>query len=180
MLLMSELRRTLGALGASLAVACSAPALAAATAQIDQPAPSLDVKLLNGKVMKAKDLKGQVVVTMIWATWSPAARMALGEVQKLYAAHHARGLEVMALSIDENVAEVRDFWRARGYSFPVGMRSDAFFDHYGRVSTTPMFYVVDRGGILRHRIAGPIGPEKLEALLQPLLAAPAPGSAARH
>jgi hypothetical protein len=37
-----------------------------------------------------------------------------------------------------------------------------------------MYYVVDRGGILRHRIAGPIAPEKLQALLAPLLAEPAP------
>jgi hypothetical protein len=33
-----------------------------------------------------------------------------------------------------------------------------------------MFYIVDRQGVLRHRIAGPIPVEKLEALLAPLLA----------
>jgi hypothetical protein len=61
------------------------------------------------------------------------------------------------------------------------MRSDAFFEHYGRASTTPMFYVVDRHGVLRHRIAGPISPEKLERLLTPLLAETPPESrVAKH
>jgi hypothetical protein len=56
------------------------------------------------------------------------------------------------------------------------MRSDAFFDHYGRVSTTPMFYIVDRHGTLRYRIAGPVGPEKLAELLKPLLAEQPPAA----
>jgi hypothetical protein len=56
------------------------------------------------------------------------------------------------------------------------MRSEAFFERYGRVSTTPMFYVVDRHGVLRHRIAGPIAADKLEAILKPLLAEAPPAS----
>jgi thiol-disulfide isomerase/thioredoxin len=116
------------------------------------------------------------VVNVIWATWSPAARMELREVQRVYREQREKGLEVVALSIDENPAEVREFWSKRDYSFPVAMRSDAFFDHYGRVSTTPMFYIVDRQGTLRHRVAGTIGPEKLEALLKPLLAEPVPAA----
>lgn len=160
----------------AVVAAAAAFATAAVAAEIDQPAPELDVRLLSGKVLKAKDLRGKVVINMIWATWSPAARMELPEIQRLYQAHREKGLEVVALSIDENVGEVREFWRSRGYSLPVAMRSDAFFEHYGRVSTTPMFYVVDRQGVLRHRIAGPIAADKLEALLNPLLAEPPPGS----
>jgi len=168
---------------ARFAVVAAAAALAttASGLEIDQPAPELDVRLLSGKVLKAKDLRGKVVINMLWATWSPAARMELPEIQRLYQAHRDKGLEVVALSIDENVGEVREFWRKRGYSLPVAMRSEAFFERYGRVSTTPMFYVVDRQGVLRHRIAGPIAPEKLEAMLKPLLAEPPPGSrVAKH
>ena len=163
---------------ARFAVVAAAAALAttASGLEIDQPAPELDVRLLSGKVLRAKDLRGKVVINMIWATWSPAARMDLPEIQRLYQAHRDKGLEVVALSIDENVGEVREFWRQRGYSLPVAIRSEAFFERYGRVSTTPMFYVVDRQGVLRHRIAGPIAAEKLEAMLKPLLAEPPPAS----
>ena len=149
-----------------------ASATAVQAVQIDQPAPELDIKLLNGKTLKAKTLRGKVVVNVIWATWSPAARMELSEIQKIYHDYRDNGLEIVALSIDENVSEVRDFWRERGYSFRSALRSDAFFEHYGRVSTTPTFYIIDRQGILRHRIAGIVGYEKLEALLKPLLAEP--------
>jgi cytochrome c biogenesis protein CcmG, thiol:disulfide interchange protein DsbE len=154
---------------------------AARPVAVDAPAPQLDVRLVNGKLVKARDLRGKVVVTMIWATWSPAARMQLGELQRLYSGSRGKGLEVLALSIDESIGEVREFWRARGYTMPVAMRSDAFFDHYGRVSTTPMYYIVDRQGVLRHRVAGTLGSAELAALLKPLLAeAPPSESVARH
>jgi hypothetical protein len=39
-----------------------------------------------------------------------------------------------------------------------------------------MFYIVNRQGMLRHRIAGPITAAKLEGLLVPLLAEPPPES----
>ena len=156
-------------------------AAAAGPVAVDSPAPALDIRLINGKVVKARDLRGRVVVTMIWATWSPAARMQLGELERVYRDGRGKGLDVLALSIDENVGEVREFWRIRGYTMPVAMRSDAFFDHYGRVSTTPVYYVVDRNGVLRHRIAGTVEPDELEALLKPLLAEPPPSErVARH
>jgi len=160
---------------------CACGVAAAGPVSVDMPAPVLDVRLINGKVVKARDLRGKVVVTMIWATWSPAARMQLGELQRLHSGSRGKGLEVLALSIDESIGEVREFWRARGYTMPVAMRSDAFFDHYGRVSTTPMYYIVDRQGVLRHRVAGTLGSEALAALLKPLLAdAPPSERVARH
>jgi cytochrome c biogenesis protein CcmG, thiol:disulfide interchange protein DsbE len=169
--------RSAARLAAIIAASFAATAAyATPIAQVDRPAPELDVRLLSGKLLKAKELRGKVVVNMIWATWSPAARMELREVQRVYRELREKGLEVVALSIDENPAEVREFWRKRDYSFPVAMRSDAFFDHYGRVSTTPMFYIVDRQGTLRYRVAGTVGPEKLEALVKPLLAERAPAA----
>jgi thiol-disulfide isomerase/thioredoxin len=164
---------------AVLAVAFFCGGAVAQTAQVDHPAPELDIRLLNGKLLKAKDLRGKVVVNVLWATWSPDARIEMPVLERAYREHRDKGLEIVALSIDESVADVRDFWRKREYSFPAAMRSDAFFDHYGRVSTTPTFYIVDRHGVLRHRIAGAVEREKFEALLRPLLAEPPPASVAK-
>jgi len=177
-------RRSAARFIAIIAASCATAAGAAPTgagaaqqiAQVDRPAPELDVRLLSGRLLKAKELRGKVVVNVIWATWSPAARMELPELQRVYREHRDKGLEVIALAIDERPGEVREFWRQRGYSFPVAMRSDAFFDHYGRVSTTPMYYIVDRHGTLRYRIAGPVGPEKLAELVKRLLAEPPPAA----
>jgi thiol-disulfide isomerase/thioredoxin len=151
----------------------------AQTAQVDQPAPEVDIRLLNGKLLKAKDLRGKVVVNVLWATWSPDARIEMPVLERVYREHRDKGLEIVALAIDESVADVRDFWRKHEYSFPSAMRSNAFFDRYGRVSTTPTFYIVDRQGVLRHRIAGAMEYDRFESLLRPLLAEEPPGNVAK-
>jgi cytochrome c biogenesis protein CcmG, thiol:disulfide interchange protein DsbE len=161
------MKSTIGAFATLLLLAMFALA-ARAEITVDQPAAMLDTKLLNGKTIKAKDLKGKVVVQMVWATWCPICRTELPELQKLYDEKHDQGLEVMALSIDDDARTVRDFWKGKGYSMPVGMRSDSYFDHYGRVSATPTYYIIDKQGIVRHKLQGPLEAGKLEALLKPL------------
>ena len=75
--------------------------------------------------------------------------------------NEGRGLQVIAFSIDENPAEVRRFWTKAHYAFPAAMRDDIIYRHYGRVSTTPLYYVIDRKGVVRERISGPIGADRL-------------------
>lgn len=155
-----------------------AAAPARAEVELNQAAPALDARLLNGRTLKAKDLQGKVVVTLFWATWCPTCRSTLPELQRLYGEHQARGLEILALSIDESPKEVREFLRGKSLGYPVGLRGDAWFEHYGRVSTTPTVYVSDRDGVVRHRLAGNVSAAKIEALVLPLLERPVPVSAA--
>lgn len=153
----------------AFALALAGPARATEVASVDRPAPELDYRLLNGRVLRLKDLRGKVVVKVFWATWSPAARGDLMHLQRLHGELAQRGLEVLALAIDEDPQEVRQFLRTRGYAFPVGMREDVVYDRYGRVSTTPLYYILDRQGVIRHRLAGSQGAAKLEEVLRPLL-----------
>ena len=158
----------LGAIAASVISPGIAPAVAAVV-ETGKPVPELDLKLLNGKVLKDKQLHGKVVVQMYWATWCPYCRADLPEMQRIYQLQHAKGLEIIALSIDENEKTVRDFWRGKNYSFPSAMRSDAYFEHYGRIATTPTYFIIDREGILRQRINGAPEPGVIEQLVVKLL-----------
>jgi len=136
---------------------------------VDRPAPEFEARLLNGKTLRMKELRGKVVVAVFWATWSPAARADLPEVDRFVRQNEGRGLQVIAFSIDEDPAEVRQFWRKAQYAFPAAMRDDAIYRHYGRVGTTPLYYVIDRKGMVRERVAGTIGAERLERIVKPLL-----------
>ena len=148
------------------ALAIAAPAIGV---EINQPAPEIDTQLLNRKTLKAKDLRGKVVVTVFWASWCPTCRGVLPELQKFYEENNARGLEMLALSIDENVRDAKAMIKAKGVLFPAGMRSDAWYEQYGRVSGTPTWYITDRQGVIRHRVVGPLGMEKLGELIRPLM-----------
>ncbi|MCX7154147.1 MAG: TlpA disulfide reductase family protein [Proteobacteria bacterium] len=132
-------------------------------------APALDIKLLNGKILTATQLQGKVVVQMYWATWCPYCRADLAEMQRIYQQQQARGLEVVALSIDESDKTAREFWKGKNYSFPSAMRSDAIFEHYGRIGTTPTYFIIDREGVVRQRINGSPEPGTIAQLVASLL-----------
>ena len=134
-----------------------------------QRAPDLDIKLLNGKTLTAKQLQGKVVLQMYWATWCPYCRADLPEMQRLYQSLQSRGLEIVALSIDESDKTVREFWKGKNYSFPAAMRSDAIFKHYGRIATTPTYIFIDREGMVRQRINGSPEPGVIGQLVEKLL-----------
>jgi peroxiredoxin len=134
-----------------------------------QPVPAFDTLLLDGKVLPAKALQGKAVLVVFWATWCPSCQRELPELQKLYEKHRARGLEILALSVDADRFTVEEFWKDHDYTFPVAMNSSAQAKIFGQVRGTPTLYLIDRKGVLRMARIGSLGLEQLEVRLKPLL-----------
>jgi thiol-disulfide isomerase/thioredoxin len=64
------------------------------------PAPDIAIVGPNGKPMKIADLKGQVVVLNLWATWCAPCKVEMPTLAKLQAAYKGKPVEVVAVSID--------------------------------------------------------------------------------
>lgn len=120
--------------------------------------------LLDGRTLRAADLKGNAVVVQIWASWCPFCAAQNPHVQKLYETHANRGLTVLAFSIDRSEQAAREYLAKRGYTFNVAMRSDDVDRWFGRNRTLPETYVVDARGkvVFVHR--GEMFPEDIAAL----------------
>lgn len=144
---------------------------AAAQAQLKegQPVPAFETRLLDGKTLGAKALKGKAVLVVFWATWCPSCQKELPELQALYEKHRGRGFEILAISVDADRFTVEEFWKDHDYAFPVAMRVPAHTQAFGPVKATPTLYLVDRKGVLRMARIGGLGQDKLEAKLLPLL-----------
>lgn len=142
---------------------------AQAQLQVGRPVPALDIALVDGTLLKAKQLEGKVVLAVYWATWCPICMAELPHWQRLYDAYKSKGLEIVALSLDDDARDVADFWEVKGHTFPVAMRGDAVKKAWGPVSGTPTLYLIDRKGVVRARQLGALPYEKLEALIRPLL-----------
>lgn len=123
-----------------------------------------DVKLLDGRTLKAEQLRGQAVVVQIWASWCPFCGAQNPHVQKLYDAHGRRGLTVLAFSIDHTEQAARDYLVKRGYTFPVAMRTPEVDRWFGRNRTLPETYVVDARGTVVFVHRGEMFPEDIAAL----------------
>lgn len=58
---------------------------------------------------------------------------------------------------------------AKGYTFPAPLASSEVTEAFGGVTRMPLSFVVDRNGIVRHKIAGQVHPGRLDDLITPLL-----------
>ena len=77
-------------------------------------AASITATLLDGKPFASDQLKGKVLVVNFWATWCGPCREEMPALDAWYLAMRARGVEVLALSVDElaDEAKVREAVKA--------------------------------------------------------------------
>lgn len=134
----------------------------------NQPAP--DAPIQQGKTLA--DLAGQVVLVNFWATWCPYCRHEMPAMEAYYRANQGRGFAIVAYSLDKTQAEVDAFMRAEGYTFPAPLATQPVVAGFGGVERVPLSFVIDRDGVIRHRIAGQVHRGRLESLIEPLLQEP--------
>ncbi|HEV2271062.1 MAG TPA: TlpA disulfide reductase family protein [Steroidobacteraceae bacterium] len=163
-------------LGAGLLLATAPPVLLAAPLPaMGQPAPPLIVQQLDGREFDLAKLRGKVVLVNVWATWCSPCRVEMPTLNAFYRRYHARGLDVLGLSIDEppDVAQVRQVMRQ--FSYPAALASAARENGFGEPIAVPVTYVIDARGVIRAQLQaeGPSGVSKqaLEQAVLPLLAA---------
>lgn len=152
-----------------LILSLAAAGAAQAQARVGEPVPAFDTRLLDGKSLPAAALQGKTVLVVFWATWCPSCQRELPELQKLYDRHRAKGLEILALSVDADSFTVEEFWKDHDYGFPAAMRAPQHTKAFGAIRGTPTLFLIDRKGVLRLAHIGAMGMGMLEAKLLPLL-----------
>ncbi|MBM3123173.1 MAG: TlpA family protein disulfide reductase, partial [Chloroflexi bacterium] len=118
------------------------------------------------------DLRGQVVVLNVWATWCPPCR---AEMPALQALHEQRGDDgVVVLGVNSTIQDseqaVRDFATEYALTFPIGLDRDGQATRLYQVRALPSTYFIDRQGIIRRVVVGgPLDPSVLETTVLEML-----------
>jgi peroxiredoxin len=117
------------------------------------PAPRFEVRSLEGDGLSLDALleKGPVLVDF-WATWCKPCVTSLPAVERLWTAHRAAGLTVIAVSIDgpRNFAKVRPFARSLGLTFPVVIDTDGALARRFDVVAVPTSVLIAPGRRIAH------------------------------
>lgn len=123
-----------------------------------------DVPLLEGGEFKATAAQGQVVVVYWWASWCPFCAQVTPHIQKLWHAQRDRGLQVLGLSIDQDLAAAKAYRARRKYDFPSGWVTPAVEAILPKPQGLPVTVVRGRDGRVAAAETGQIFPEDVEAL----------------
>ena len=121
---------------AAAAIACSLPAAAA---------PFQSARTITGAPF-ASD--GNVTIVHFWATWCAPCRIEMPVLNAYYRKHHAQGLSMLAISVDQGVS-TRKLQQVTGkYAFPVARVDDVKMPRRDIPSALPVTRVYDRSGRL--------------------------------
>jgi thiol-disulfide isomerase/thioredoxin len=132
------------------------------------PAPS--VPTVPGQMLS--DLRGKVVLVNFWASWCPYCRHEMPAMEAFYRENKDKGFEIVAYSLDKTQAEADAYMHQEGYGFPAPLASPQVTAAFGGVARMPTSFVIDRRGIIRHKVSGQVHSGRLADLIDPLLAAP--------
>lgn len=137
---------------------------------LDQALPNLPFTTLDGRDGTLEGLRGKVVVVNFWATWCPYCRKEMPAIQDFYRDFQGKGVEVLALSLDDDPAKAAQYLRDGGYTFPGVMANPDWQAALGPIDQVPMTMIIDRNGHLRQTVHGQVYYGRLEDLVTPLLA----------
>lgn len=158
-----------------LALACGGaqPAPAPVATELGTPMPELSVDTLRGDAWSPASARGSVLVVDVWASWCPPCREGVPRVDAIAARHP--DARFVALSIDEDRAAMDAFLAEVPVVMPVlhDVRQQVLAAPL-LITRVPTVLVIDRGGIIRHRVEEPSSAdyEQLERVIAATLAAP--------
>lgn len=136
---------------------------------IDKPAPAFNLPLVHEpqRQLSTQELKGQVWLLNVWASWCVACRV---EHPLLVEVAKQNAVPIYGLNYKDDRRAAMEWLRQFGdpYVASLSDRDGRVGIDYG-VYGVPETFVIDRAGVVRHKHIGPVTPEVWERDLLPLV-----------
>jgi RNA polymerase sigma factor (sigma-70 family) len=125
---------------------------------------------MNGKRIRAADLRGKVVLIDCWSTTCSPCMEKMPKLKALFEKHQKDGFEIIGVNLDQDPEKAENAIQAQGLTWPqVHVPSDEKTREvwYGaaELRSVPRLLLIDREGRLR----ADCGPDQLEAEISKLL-----------
>ena len=122
--------------------------------KLGEMVPAFTLPKDDGKVVTLADFRGKILVLNFWATWCPPCIDEMPSLNRLTERSSGKGLEVVAVSLDEDPDAYRSFLAKNRIAF-LTLRNPAraVSAEYGTFKL-PESYIISRDGRLLNKIIG--------------------------
>lgn len=126
---------------------------------------------LDGNPITLAALRGRPVWINFFATWCPPCQEETPVLRDAFADHEDEGLALIAVSVQETtVDDVRAYVERYSLRYTVGFDATSAIFHTYRAFGLPTQLFLDRDGVIRQVVLGPVTRAQVEQILAPLLA----------
>jgi thiol-disulfide isomerase/thioredoxin len=127
---------------------------AAAPAPLNERAPALVLRDVEGRMHDLSDYRGKVVLINFWATWCEPCRMEMPSMQRLSEKLTGKRFALLAVNLDEPEARVRAFLKQIHFDEPVLLDVNKSIAKRWGARVLPTTFVVGPDGRVRYRLVG--------------------------
>ncbi len=135
-------------------------------------APNFTLENQAGELVTLSDLRGQVVMINLWASWCLPCREEMPAIDQVYRRRAADGFVVLAVNstVQDSEEAAVTFAESLGLTFPTLFDRDGTVSRSYQLLALPTSFFVDRRGIIREVVTGgnlseSLIESKIEALL---------------
>jgi cytochrome c biogenesis protein CcmG, thiol:disulfide interchange protein DsbE len=136
---------------------------------IDKPAPTFSLSQLDkpSQMIGTEQLRGQVWILNVWASWCVACR---DEHPVLVEFSKTGAVPIYGLNYKDKREPAMDWLRQLGNPYTASI-----FDENGRVGIdfgvygVPETFVIDKQGVIRYKKTGPVTQETIQSTILPLV-----------
>jgi peroxiredoxin len=156
-------------------VSCSGENPQLRSNDLPQQATEFTLPDISGKLRSMSQWRGKVIVLNFWASWCLPCLREMPDFAALDQLYSDKGLQFVGIAIDQKPAVVK-FVNKIGLKYPTLISNNPLTEaikisqQYGnKHGSLPYTVIVDRKGVIQHRISGELKKDEALKLLLPLL-----------
>jgi len=123
---------------------------------VGSKAPDFHANTIDGApaAKTLADYKGEIVLLNVWATWCVPCRTEMPSIQALHDRFAARGLKVVAVSVDNAGFddEIRTFRDQFGLTFEILHDATGNIKRDYQTTAVPETFIIGRDGMIRRKV----------------------------
>jgi cytochrome c biogenesis protein CcmG/thiol:disulfide interchange protein DsbE len=134
-------------------------------------APAFSLASLDGTTtFQVGGKRDKVLIVNFWAAWCAPCELEAPDLKDIFEKHKDK-LDLYAVNATkyDKLREAHDFVKEQQFVFPVLTDAKGDVGDSYKVFSYPMSFIIDRNGVIRHRIEGVIDREQWELYLQEVI-----------